>query len=116
MLGNGIQVHHDVPTDACWDVTGYSDPLRPLKVPICGWLLKRVCIRKRSSSRGRGCPITKNRSASHENIGEITELLYFISLHSSDLITKCLVTGNHVRKQKSQYCLSCFLSKFMVTN
>ena len=41
---------------ACWDVTGYSDPFRPLKVPICGRLLEGV--HKKKAVPG-GCPIAK---------------------------------------------------------
>ena len=41
---------------SCWDVTGYSDPFRPLNVPICGRLLEGV--HKKKAVPG-GCPIAK---------------------------------------------------------
>ena len=59
---------------ACWDVTGYSNPFRPFKVPICGRLLKGVHKKKSSS---RGCPVAKTglqRGKNRKNSGLLFNL------------------------------------------
>ena len=56
LQGNGNDLSSYCTTHACWDVTGYSDPFLPLKVPIRGRLPEGV--HKEKAVPGR-CPLDK---------------------------------------------------------